>query len=411
MSNPDAAGAGLKAGIFFDHIATTPLEPRVLEAMMPYFAGWYGNPSSHIHEQGQAALRAVDKARGEVAALIGSKPGEIVFTSGATESNNLAVLGAIEASGKRHVVVSEVEHFSVMNALIPLRNAGVEVTVLPVDRHGLVSPEDARMALRPETALLSVMHANSEIGTIQPVEEIGRIARGRGVLFHVDAAASAGHIPCDVGAIGADLLTLSAHNFYGPKGAGALFVREGTKLASRSFGGFQEMGYRAGTENVPGIAGMGAAAAIAAAESGSWEERLRRLGRLLWDGLAPIPLLHFTGHPELRLPGHVSFWVEHAEGESLLLFLNMKGIMAASGSACSSNLRGEDEEDLVASPVLRAIGVPSDICTGSITFSMGKGSTEEEVRQVLDVLPGIVDRLRAMSPTYLDYQKQQKKGG
>jgi len=410
MSSPDAGGQPT-AKIFFDHISTTPLDPRVLDAMMPYLTEWYGNPSSHIHEQGQTAVRAVDRARGEVAALIGAKASEIVFTSGATESNNLAVLGALEASGKRHVVVSEVEHFSVMNALIPLRNAGAEVTVVPVDRDGLVAPDDVRKALRPETGLLSVMHANSEIGTIQPVEEIGRIARERGVTFHVDAAASAGHIPCDVRAIPADLVTLSAHNFYGPKGAGALFIRDGAKVASRSFGGFQEMGYRAGTENVPGVVGMGAAAAIAAKEAGSWASHLRNLGKRLWEGLAAIPLLHFTGHPALRLPGHVSFWVEHAEGESLLLFLDVKGIMAASGSACSSNLRGEDEEDLVASPVLRAIGVPSDICTGSITFSLGKGNTEEEVRRTLDVLPGIVERLREMSPTYLDYQKQQSKGG
>jgi cysteine desulfurase len=353
----------------------------------------------------------VDKARGEVAALIGAKPSEIVFTSGSTESNNLAVLGAAERSGKRHVVVSEVEHFSVINALIPLRNAGYEVTLAPVDRDGRVAPEAVRRSLRPDTGLLSVMQANSEIGTLQPVEEIGRIAREAGVTFHMDASASAGHIPCDVRTLPADLVTLSAHNFYGPKGTGALYIREGVKVASRSFGGFQEMGYRAGTENVAGIVGMGAAAAIAAKEMDAWSNHLLRLGKTLWDGLASIPLLHFTGHPSLRLPGHVSFWVEHAEGESLLLFLNMKGIMAASGSACSSNLRGEDEEDLVASPVLRAIGVPSDICTGSITFSLGKGNTEEEVRLTVEALPGIVERLREMSPTYLDYQKRQAKGG
>jgi cysteine desulfurase len=255
------------------------------------------------------------------------------------------------------------------------------------------------------------MHANSEIGTIEPVEEIGRIARDAGVKFHVDATASAGHIPLDVRSLPADLVTLSAHNFYGPKGAGALYIREGVKVAPRAFGGFQEMGFRAGTENVAGIVGMGAAATIAGRESGAWAEHLARLGKALWDGIAKIPLLHFTGHPEVRLPGHVSFWVEHAEGESLLLFLNVKGIMAASGSACSSNLRGHDEEDLVASPVLRAIGVPSDICTGSITFSLGKGNTEDEVRLALDVLPPIVERLRAMSPTYLDYQKQTAQGG
>jgi cysteine desulfurase len=397
--------------IFFDHISTTPLDPRVLEAMMPYLTGSYGNPSSHIHDQGQAALRAVDRARGEVAALIGARPPEIVFTSGATEANNLAVLGVAESCGRRHVVVSGVEHFSVMNALIPLRNAGYEVTTVPVDRDGRVDPDGVRKALRPETGLLSVMQANSEIGTLQPVEEVGRVAKESGVTFHVDATASAGHIPCDVRTIGADLVTLSAHNFYGPKGTGALYIREGVKVAPRSFGGFQEMGYRAGTENVAGIVGMGAAATIAAKEMDAWAGRLVRLGKMLWDGVAPLPLLHFTGHPSLRLPGHVSFWVEHAEGESLLLFLNMKGVMAASGSACSSNLRGEDEEDLVASPVLRAIGVPSDICTGSITFSLGKGNTEEEVRLTVEALPGIVERLREMSPTYLDYQKQQAKGG
>jgi cysteine desulfurase len=401
------------AKVFFDHISTTPLDPRVLGAMMPYLTEWYGNPSSHIHGQGQAALRAVDKARGEVAALIGAKPSEVAFTSGATESNNLAVLGAAEAAGpgKRHVVVSEVEHFSVMNALIPLRNAGVAVTVVPVDRDGVVDPAAVRKALRPDTALVSVMHANSEIGTIEPVEEIGRIARDAGVTFHVDAAASAGHIPLDVRGVPADLVTLSAHNFYGPKGVGALYVREGTKVAPRTFGGFQEMGYRAGTENVAGIVGMGAAATIAANESGAWAEHLAHLGKMLWDGIAKIPMLHFTGHPAVRLPGHVSFWVEHVEGESLLLFLDVKGVMAASGSACSSNLRGHDEEDLVASPVLRAIGVPSDICTGSITFSLGKGNTEDEVRLALDALPPIVERLRAMSPTYLDYQKQTAQGG
>ena len=284
---------------FFDHISTTPLDPGVFEAMRPYFLDRYGNPSSHIHDQGQEAVRAVDRARAEVAALIGAKAGEIVFTSGATESNNLAVLGAAEGAGagKRHVVVSDVEHFSVMNALIPLRNAGYEVTILPVDRNGVVDPDAVRKALRADTALLSVMHANSEIGTIEPVGPIGRIAREAGVTFHVDATASAGHIPVDVREIPADLVTLSAHNFYGPKGAGALYLREGTKVAPRTFGGFQEMGYRAGTENVPAVVGMGAAANLAAREMGAWAEHLSRLGKTLWDGLAAIPMLHYTGHP------------------------------------------------------------------------------------------------------------------
>ncbi|MBI5419670.1 MAG: cysteine desulfurase [Deltaproteobacteria bacterium] len=402
------------AHIFFDHISTTPLDPRVFEEMKPYFLEWYGNPSSHIHDQGQAALKAVDAARTRVAGLIHARPQEIVFTSGATEANNLAIKGAAEAYEKRgrHIVVSEVEHFSVMNALLPLRNRGYEVTPLKVDSDGKADPEDVRRAIRPDTILVSVMHANSEIGTIEPVAEIGRIAREREVLFHTDATASAGHIPLDVEAAGADLVTLSAHNFYGPKGVGALYVREGVRLASQIDGGFQERGFRAGTENVPGIAGMGAAAAIAKEEMAPWAGKLRRLGKRLWDGIgATVSHLHFTGHPVDRLPGHVSFWVEYAEGESLLLFLNVHGVMAASGSACSSNLRGRDEEDLVASPVLRAIGVPSDICTGSITFSLGKGNTEEEVDSVLRVLPVIAKRLWEMSPTYLDYQKQKVQGG
>jgi len=398
------------AHIFFDHISTTPLDPRVYEAMKPYYLEWYGNPSSHIHDQGQAALRAVDAAREAVAGLVNATPGEIVFTSGATEANNLAVKGAAEAYGKkgRHIIVSEVEHFSVMNALLPLRNRGYEVTTLKVDRDGRVDPEDVRREVRTDTILISVMQANSEIGTIEPVARIGRIARERGVLFHTDATASAGHIPLDVREIGADLVTLSAHNFYGPKGAGALFVRDGVALASQLDGGFQERGFRAGTENVPAIVGMGAAAGIAKAEMDGWADRLRGLGKRLRDGIeATISHIHFTGHATDRLPGHVSFWVEYAEGESLLLFLNVRGVMAASGSACSSNLLGHDEEDLVASPVLRAIGVPSDVCTGSITFSLGKGNTEAEVDEVLDVLPGIVRRLWEMSPTYLDYQKRR----
>jgi cysteine desulfurase len=402
------------ARIFFDHISATPLDPRVFEAMTPYFLEHYGNPSSHIHDQGQAALKAADSARAEVAALIGAAPGEIVFTSGATEANNLAIKGAAEANERkgRHIVVSAVEHFSVTNAVLPLRNRGYEITYVPVDSDGKVDPGDVRKSLRPDTVLVSVMHANSEIGTIEPAAEIGRIVRERGILFHTDATASAGHIPLDVREIGADLVTLSAHNFYGPKGTGALFVREGVSLVSQIDGGFQERGFRAGTENVPGIVGMGAAAGIARREMGEWEVRLRRLGRRLWDGIAAtVEHLHFTGHPTDRLPGHVSFWVEYAEGESLLLFLNVHGVMAASGSACSSNLLGRDEEDLVASPVLRAIGVPSDICTGSITFSLGKGNTEAEVDEALRVLPAIAKRLWEMSPTYLDYQKQKARGG
>ncbi len=402
------------ARIFFDHISATPLDPRVLEAMTPYFTEIYGNPSSHIHDQGQAALRAVDAARGQVAAFVNAAPGEIVFTSGATEANNLAFKGIADANAGKggHFVVSAVEHFSVMNALVPLRHRGFTATIVDVDRDGRVDPSDVARAIRPDTLLVSVMHANAEIGTIQPVAEIAAVARARGIPFHTDATASAGHIPFDVAAARADLATLSAHNYYGPKGAGALYVRRGIALASLLDGGFQENGYRAGTENVPAIVGMGAASEIAARDREAWAAALRPLGRRLWDGIAAsVSHVHFTGHPVERLPGHVSFWVEFAEGESLLLFLNVHGIMAASGSACSSNLRGHDEEDLVASPVLRAIGVPSDICTGSITFSLGKGNTVGEVDETLSALPGIVAHLREMSPTYLDYQKRAAQGG
>ncbi len=381
---------------------------------MPYLTGWFGNPSSHIHDQGQQALKALDAARTEVAGLVGAKPQEIVFTSGATEANNLAIKGAAESYGRKgtHLVVSEVEHFSVLNALLPLRNRGFTVATVKADGDGKVDPDDVRRAIRPDTVLVSVMHANAEIGTVEPVAEIGRITKEHEVLFHTDATASAGHIPLDVGTAGADLVTLSAHNFYGPKGVGALVVREGVRLESQIDGGFQEMGYRAGTENVPGIVGMGEAARIASAEMVEWARHLGPLEKRLRGGVASsVEHLHFTGHPVDRLPGHVSFWVEYAEGESLLLFLNVHGVMAASGSACSSNLKGRDEEDLVASHVLRAIGVPSDICTGSITFSLGKGNTVEEVDHVLSVLPGIVRRLWEMSPTYLDYQKKILQGG
>jgi cysteine desulfurase len=395
------------AEIFFDHISTTPVDPRVLAEMVPYFTEKYGNPSSHIHARGREALAALDRARERTAALVGAAPGDVVFTSGATESNNLALKGCAEASRSRgkHLVVSEVEHFSVLNCLNHLRPLGFEATLVPVDRNGTVSPESVEKAMRPDTVLVSVMHANAEIGTIQPVEEIGRAVHGRGALLHVDATASAGHVPVDVDRIGADLLTLSAHNFYGPKGAGALYVRPGTPILPLLDGGFQEGGRRAGTENVPAIVGMGAAAELAREEMDDRSARLRKLARSLREGIAPIPLLHFTGHPDDRLPGHVSFWVEHAEGESLLLFLNHHGVMAASGSACSSNLLGKDEEDLVASTVLAAIGVPTDICTGSVTFSLGKGNTEADVEHVVSILPGIVERLRAMSPTWLDWQK------
>lgn len=395
---------------FFDHIATTPVDPRVEEGMRPYFREVFGNPSSLFYEAGQMAHRAVEEARKKVADLIGARSEEIIFTSGATESNNLALQGIALAHQEkgRHLILSEIEHFSVLNVARALERLGFEVTLLPVDSEGLVDPRDVERAIRKETILISVMHANNEIGSIEPIEEIGRIAQERGIAFHSDAMGTAGTIPLDVGRLGVTALTFAAHAFYGPKGVGALYLKKGIRLQPLFYGGYQEVGYRSGTENVPGIVGMGIAADLARQEITSRNEHLLFLRQKLWQGLEErVEYLHFTGHPVRRLPGHVSFWVEYAEGESLLLMLSLKEIATASGSACSSNIRGEDEKDLAASRVLNAIGVPSDICTGSLTLSLGKENTLEEVEYFLEVFPGIVKKLWEMSPFYSDAMKKK----
>jgi len=397
--------------IFFDHISTTPMDPRVMAAMLPYFGNYYGNPSSHIHAMGIQADEGVQKARGQVAALINCSPEEILFTSGGTEANNLALKGLAAAYGGRgkHLVISEIEHFSVLNPAFTLQKQGWEVTRVPVNPCGRVEPDEVEKVLRKDTSLVAVMLANSEIGTIQPIAEIAKLTKDHNALFFVDGVAGAGNIPVDVRSLGVDALSLSAHNFYGPKGVGVLFLRKELALDPLLEGGFQERGYRSGTENVPGIVGMGKAAELAMEEMPQRGEYLRGLQKRLWEGLERgIEHLHFTGHPRDRLPGHVSFWVEFAEGESLLLFLTQHDVMAASGSACSSNLKGRDEGDLVISHVLKAVGVPTDICQGSITFSLGKENTSEEVDFVLDILPKIVERLWAMSPMYADYLKKRK---
>jgi len=397
--------------IFFDHVSTTPTDPRVVEAMRPYFTEAYGNPSSHIHVIGIQADEGVQAARRQVARMLKSDPEEVIFTSGGTESNNLALKGLASAYGQRgkHLVLSEVEHFSVLNPALTLQKQGWEVTRVPVNPCGRVEPEEVEKVLRKDTSLVAVMLANSEIGTIQPIAEIAKLTKDHNALFFVDGVAGAGNIPVDVRTLGVDALSLSAHNFYGPKGVGVLFLRKELALDPLLEGGFQERGYRSGTENVPGIVGMGKAAELAMEEMPQRGEYLRGLQKRLWEGLERgIEHLHFTGHPRDRLPGHVSFWVEFAEGESLLLFLSQHGVMAASGSACASNLKGRDETDLVISHVLKAVGVPTDICQGSITFSLGKENTSEEVDFVLDILPKIVERLWAMSPMYADYLKKRK---
>jgi len=397
--------------IFFDHISTTPTDPRVVEAMRPYFTEAYGNPSSLIHGMGIQADEGVQAARRQVARMLKSDPEEVIFTSGGTESNNLALKGLASAYGQRgkHLVLSEIEHFSVLNPALTLQKQGWEITRVPVNPCGRVEPDEVEKVLRKDTSLVAVMLANSEIGTIQPIAEIAKLTKDHNALFFVDGVAGAGNIPVDVRSLGVDALSLSAHNFYGPKGVGVLFLRKELALDPLLEGGFQERGYRSGTENVPGIVGMGKAAELAMEEMPQRGEYLRGLQKRLWEGLERgIEHLHFTGHPRDRLPGHVSFWVEFAEGESLLLFLTQHDVMAASGSACSSNLKGRDEGDLVISHVLKAVGVPTDICQGSITFSLGKENTSEEVDFVLDILPKIVERLWAMSPMYADYLKKRK---
>jgi cysteine desulfurase len=373
--------------------------------MLPYLGEEYGNPSSHYYGLGQRSAKAVDEARARVASLIGARPEEIIFTSGGTEANNLAVKGLLAEAprGKDHVVTSNIEHYSVLNALRALQGRGISVTYLPVDDGGLLDPSRLEAAITDRTALVTVMHANNEIGAIQDIPALAAIAARRGVPFFSDGVASVGTIPVDVGSLGVSALSLAAHQFYGPKGAGALYLREGTKLGRLFDGGLQEQGYRCGTENVPGIVGLGTAAAIAREEIPGWNAGLLPLRERLRRGLAErVDFMNFTGHAERRLPGHVSFWIEYVEGESLLLWLSMSGVCAASGSACSSNIKGEDEQDLSSSHVLTAIGVPPEICHGSICFSLGKENTEEEVDFVLEVMPGIVQRLWAMSPLYAE---------
>jgi cysteine desulfurase len=394
--------------IYFDHAATTPVDSGVVEAMLPYFAQRFGNPSSHVHSKGVEANQAMDQSRATVARLINAPTDTIIFTSGATEANNLAILGYLEANQERgkHLIISEIEHYSIINLCLKMKRKGYNLTLLPVDAQGLVHPDKLRAAMRGDTALISIQHASSEIGTIQNIKELAAIAKEAGSFFHSDAAASAGNIPVDVVDLGVDALTVSAHNFYGPKGIGALYLRPGVKLEAQIIGGFQERGYRSGTENLAGIVGMAKAAELALTEMPQRREYLSSLQHKLWDGLAQkYEFLHFTGHPSQRLPGHVSFWMEYIEGESLLLFLNVYGIQTASGSACASNMRGQDEHDLAASHVLTAVGVPAEYCSGSLTVSMGKANTINEVDYFLQVFPQVVERLLAMSPLWADKLK------
>jgi cysteine desulfurase len=395
--------------IYFDNINTTFPDPSVIETMRDVLMSDSGNPSSHIHSAGIAAAGYLDSAREKVAGLIGARANSVIFTSGATESNNLAIRGFIKANPDYQLVTSNIEHYSIINQASRLKREGHQVVTLAVDHDGILNCNELEKVLQKGPSLVSIAPANPEIGIVQDMARIGEVCRKNDAELHCDATAAATMLKLHVDKMNIDLLTLSGHNMYAPAGIGALYINEKIGIAPLFDGGNQEQGLRPGTENYPAAAAMGQACEIIMKNREQWNEELSRLGKRLQDGLTQkVPFIHFTGHPGKRLPGHVSFWIEHIEGESLLLFLNMKGVMASSGSACSSNLKGRDEEDLMASHVLTAIGVPSDICAGSITFSLAKYNTEDEVDYVIDIMPGIVERLLAMSPSYSDYMRKKE---
>jgi cysteine desulfurase len=389
--------------VYLDHAATTPVHPKVVEAMLPYFTAKFGNPSN-LHDMGREAKNAVEDARGKTAALIGARPEEIFFTSSGTESNNFALKGLAQANSQKgnHIIVSQVEHFSVLHPVKSLEKSGFKVTSIAPDRQGVIDPEAVKKAITKETVLVSIMHSNNEIGTLQLIEEIGAITREKGVLFHTDAVASVGWVPVDVKALGVDALSLSGHQFYGPKGTAALFVRKGVRIKPQIEGGVQEDGKRGGTEDVPGIVGLGKAAEIAAAELPNRSSYLIPLRDRLLTGLQDrISDLIVNGHPTLRLPHNVNVSFLFVEGESMLLFLNMAGIYVSSGSACTSR-------SLKSSHVLSCIGTDAAAANGTLLMTLGMGTTAEDVDYVFDTLPPIVQRLREMSPLYEDMIKNRK---
>ncbi len=378
--------------IYLDYASTTPMHPEVVRAMMPYLTESFGNPSS-IHAIGLEAKRAIEIVRASVANFINARDDEIVFTSGGTEADNFAIKGvayANEAKGD-HIITTVIEHHAVLETCHFLEGHGFRVTYLPVDEHGCVSPDDLREAITDKTILVSIMHANNEIGTIEPLAELGEITREAGVCFHTDAVQTVGHIPIDVNELGVDLLAMSAHKLCGPKGVGALYIRKGAKILPFVHGGEQERGRRASTENVPGIVGFGRAIEIARQDMSEEVKRLSCLRERLIDGLlASIDHARLNGHPQQRLPNNINISVPSTEGESVCLGLDLEGICVSTGSACSS---GSAE----ASHVLLALGLPRELAHASLRFSLGKWTSEEEIDQVLQVLPRVVARLRAVS--------------
>ncbi len=382
-----------KKKIYMDYAATTPVDPKVLEAMLPYFTEIYGNPSS-FHSLGQEAKNAIEWSRRKIALMIGAEPDEIVFTSGGTESNNFAIKGIAYRHRNRgnHIITSSIEHHAVLNPCEFLEKQGFEVTYLPVDKYGLVDPDDVRKAIKPNTILISIMHANNEIGTIQPIKEIGKIAKEHGIPFHTDAVQTFGHIKINVNNLNIDLMSASAHKLYGPKGVGFIYIRRGINITPFMHGGSQENGRRASTHNVPGIVGLGKAAELAGELMEEEAIKLSRLRDKLIKGIqVKIDEVILNGHPTKRLPNNVNVAFKYIEGESILVSLDLAGIACSTGSACSSL-------SLEPSHVLRAIGLEYELAHGSVRFSLGRYTRESDIEKVIDVLPSIVKRLRSISP-------------
>jgi cysteine desulfurase len=388
--------------IYLDYNATTPVRAEVLEAMLPYLQGACGNPSS-IHHFGQEAKQGVEEAREKTARLIHADPSEIVFTGGGTEADNLAVKGIAHLNREKgcHIITSSIEHHAVLRTCHYLEKEGFKITYLPVDRYGLIDPDEVRKAITEKTILVTIMHSNNEVGTVEPIEEISKIAKEYGILFHTDAVQSIGKIQVDTETLGIDLLSMSAHKFYGPKGVGALFVRRGIAIEPQLQGGHHEMNRRAGTENVPGIVGMGKAAELAAAEVEENQEKMRVLRDTFWQKVQQkIEAVHLNGHPVKRLPNTLNLSFEMIEGESAVINLDLYGIAASAGSACTSGA-------LETSHVLMAMGIPTLSAQGSLRFSLGRETTKEEMDETVEVVTETVNRLRSMSPFYADMKKSE----
>jgi len=389
--------------IYLDYAATTPTHPEVVKVMLPYFTDSFGNPSS-IYSCGQEAKGAIEEARVKVANLIDARDEEVVFTSGGTEADNFALKGVAFANETKgnHIITSSIEHHAVIEPCKFLEKRGFSITYLPVDEYGLIDPDDVRKAITNETILISVMHASNEVGTIEPITEIGKIAKEAGIYFHTDAVQTVGHIPVNVNELGVDLLSMSAHKLYGPKGIGALYIRKGTKLVAFMHGGEQERRRRASTENVPAIVGFGKAVELAQQEMSEEEKRLTYLrDQLINSLLERIDHSRLNGHSKMRLPSNVNVSIDYVEGESMVLNLDLEGICASTGSACSSS-------SLEPSHVLLAMGLFPEQAHGSLRFTSGKWTTEEEIRRVTEALPRIVAKLRAMSPLLKSQRLERK---